>query len=108
MEPGKVQEAAIHNIESACFQRDDVQDVDPVEFAVGDVNKARYIAPQIQERMETDGPFCFTEACLGKDGQAQVHVFKSRTDINDIFYKICYTVTKLNHQLFRTVVIKSD
>ncbi len=72
MESGEVQEAAIHNVESACFQRNDVYDVDLVEFAVGDVDKARYIAPQIQQRMETDGPFCLPKACPGKEGQAQV------------------------------------
>ena len=72
MESGEVQEAAIHDVESACFQRDYIQDVDLVEFSVGDVDKARDIAPQIQQGMKSDGPLCFPEVCPGKDGQAQV------------------------------------
>ena len=72
MEPGEVQKATIHNVEGACFQRDYIQDVDLVEFSVGDVDETRDVAPQIQQRMETDGPFCLPEACPGKEGQTQV------------------------------------
>lgn len=72
MESGEVQKAAIHNVEGARFQRDHIQDVDLVEFSVGDMDKARDIAPQVEQGMETDGPFCLSEACPGKEGQAQV------------------------------------
>lgn len=43
-----------------------------MELSVGDVDKGRDIAPQIQQTMETDGSFSLPEACPGKDGQAQV------------------------------------
>ena len=72
MESGKVQVAAIHDVKSACLQGDYVQDVDFVEFSVGDVDKAWDIAPKIQQRMETDSPLCIPEACPWKDGQTQV------------------------------------
>ena len=48
IESGKIRVAAIHDIESTCFQRYDVQNVDLVEFSVGDVYEAWDIAPQIQ------------------------------------------------------------
>ena len=72
MESGEVQKAAIHDVKSACLQRDYVQDIDLVEFSVGDVDKARDIAPKIQQGMKSDGPLCFPEVCPWKDGQAQV------------------------------------
>ena len=72
IESGEIRVAAIHDVESTCFQRNDIQNVDLVEFSVGDVDEARDIAPQIQQRMETDGPLCFSEVSPGKDGQAQV------------------------------------
>jgi hypothetical protein len=48
IESGEIRVAAIHDVESACFQRNDVQNVDLVEFSVGDVDEAWDIAPQIQ------------------------------------------------------------
>ena len=72
MKPGEVQKATIHNVEGACFQRDYIQDVDLVEFSVGDVDKSRDTAPQIQQGMETHSPLGLSESCPGKEGQAQV------------------------------------
>jgi len=72
MESGEIREAAIHNVESAGFQRDQIQNVDLVEFSIGDMDKARDIAPQIQQGVKSDGPLCFPEVCPGKEGQTQV------------------------------------
>lgn len=69
---GEIRVAAIHDVESACFHRNDVQNVDLVEFSVGDVDEARDIAPQIQQGMKSDGPLCCPEVCPGKNGQAQI------------------------------------
>jgi hypothetical protein len=55
MEPRDFHEAAIHDVERACFYRNQIQDVDLVELAIGDVYEARDIASKIQEGMKTNG-----------------------------------------------------
>ena len=72
IESGEIRVAAIHDIESACFQRKDVQNVDLVEFPIGDVDEARNIAPQIQQGMKPDSSLCCPEVCPGENGKAQI------------------------------------
>jgi hypothetical protein len=72
IESGEIREAAIHNVESTGFQRDQIQNVDLVEFSIGDMDKAQDVAPQIQQGMETDCSLCCPKSCPGKEGQTQV------------------------------------
>jgi hypothetical protein len=63
---------AIHDVEGAGLRQQDVEDIDVVQFAVGDVDKCRDIAAKIQQGMELDGGFGGAEQSPGKDRQAQV------------------------------------
>jgi hypothetical protein len=47
----EVQEASVHDVESAQLGRQVVEDVDLVHLAVADVNKTRAIAAQIEQRV---------------------------------------------------------
>jgi hypothetical protein len=67
MESGEVQEAAIHDGEGACFQRDHIQHIDFVDFSVGDMDKARDIAPQVQQGMKSEGSLCFPEGTAPRE-----------------------------------------
>ena len=67
MESVEVSVAAIHDIEGACFQRENIQHVDFMDFSIGDLDKARDVTPQIQQGMKSDGSLCFPKACPGKD-----------------------------------------
>ena len=51
----EVKVGAIHDIEGTGFRDKHVQNIDVVEFAVGDVNERRDIAAQVEEGMEFYG-----------------------------------------------------
>ena len=51
----EVEEATIHDVESARLRQQLVEDVDLVHLAVTNVNESGDIAAQIQQRMQLDG-----------------------------------------------------
>src|ERR1019366_1262079 len=55
----EVEEATIHDVESAGFRQQSVKDVDLVHLAITDVNEGGNVAAQIEQRMQLDG-------CLGR------------------------------------------
>lgn len=68
----EIGEAAIHDVESTDFRHQLVEDVDFVKLAVADVNKARDIAAQIEQRMHFHGCFGRAKRRPGKHRQTQV------------------------------------
>jgi hypothetical protein len=64
--------AAVHDVEGAWFRQQDIEDVDVVQFAVGDMDEGRDVATQVQEGMELDGGLGRTKQRPWKDRQAQV------------------------------------
>src|SRR3989338_7220328 len=68
----EVGEAAIHDVKAASFGYQDVEHIDLVHLAVGDVDESWNIAAQVEQRMHLDGSFCLAEMCPWKDAQAQV------------------------------------
>ena len=72
VQSGKIQITAIHDIESAGFQGDEVEAVDFVKLAIGDVDKRRNASAEIQKCMEFDCAFGFAEIGRWKHGQAQI------------------------------------
>ena len=53
-EPFEVHVAPVHDVEGAWLRQQDIEDVDVVQLAVGDMDESRDIAPQIQQGMEFD------------------------------------------------------
>ena len=72
MEPGKIEIAAIDDIQSARFDADLIEDIYIVDFAVSDNDHRRYAASQIKKGMQLDGSFSLAEDGPGKQRQAQV------------------------------------
>lgn len=68
----KIGEAAIHDIESTDFRYQLVENIDFVQFAVADVNKARDIAAQIEQCMHFHRCFGRAKRCPGKHRQTQI------------------------------------
>jgi hypothetical protein len=63
-EPVKTPEidvAAVHDVERAGFGIDLVKDVDVMHLAVGNANKCREIAVQVQQRVHFDGTLLLAE-----------------------------------------------
>ena len=54
VETRKVQVSPIHHVGGPCLARQDVQDVDLVQFAIAEVDESRNAAAQIQERVHLD------------------------------------------------------
>ena len=70
--------ASIHDVEAAGLEGDLVENVYVVEFAVGDMDEGRNVAPQIEQRVEFDRPLVFAKARPGKKRQA--HIDGSRVE----------------------------
>ncbi len=73
MQALEVKVGAIHDIEGTGFRDKHVQNIDVVEFAVGNVNENRDITAQIKEGMDFHGRFCFSEMGPGEQGKAEVY-----------------------------------
>jgi hypothetical protein len=58
IEAREIEEATIHNVESARLRQQLVKDIDLVHLAITDVNERGDVAAQIEQRMQLDG-------CLG-------------------------------------------
>lgn len=72
MEPGEVDIAPIHDVETAGLEGDPVENVHVVELAIGDMDEGRNVAPQVEQRMKLDRPFVFAKARPWKERQAQI------------------------------------
>src|SRR4029434_10286190 len=68
----EVEVAAIHHVEGARLGNEHVEDVDIVQFAVGDVDEARDSAAQVEERVQFHRRFVFAKLGPRKQRQAQV------------------------------------
>lgn len=68
MQPPKVEKATIHHVEASRLEGNLVEDVDLVQFAVGDMDKRRDIPAQIEQGVQLHG-------CLGS---AKVRPWKQR------------------------------
>jgi len=72
-QPGKVQIAAIHDVESPSLKWQDIEHIDITHLAIADVNEARDAAAQVQQRMQLDGRLGRAKRCPTKQTQAQVN-----------------------------------
>ena len=72
-QPGEIQIASVHQVEGARLQHQVVHDVDFVGLAVGDVNEAGDVAPQVQQRVQFDSRLGRAKRCPGKHRQTQVY-----------------------------------
>src|SRR5690606_295802 len=70
--PLEVQIAAIHDIEGTWFWQEYVEHIDVVQLAIGDVNKRRDSATQIEQCMQFDGGFGLPKMCPRKNREAQI------------------------------------
>ena len=68
----EVGEAAIHDVKAASFGYQDVEYIDLVHLAIGDVDEGGNVAAQVEQRMHFDGSLGGAEARPRKDAQAQV------------------------------------
>ena len=72
VETGEVEIAAIHDVEGSGFGQEQVQDVDVMELAVGNVNECRDMPAEIEQRMKLDRRFGFTEMGPREQGQSKI------------------------------------
>ena len=68
----EVGEATIHDVKAASFGYQDVEHIDLVHLAIGDVNEGWNVVAQVEQRMHLDGSFCSAKMCPWKDAQTQV------------------------------------
>ncbi len=55
IQASEVEVSSVHNIEGSGFENNPVQNIDIVEFAIGNVNEGRDIALQVKQCMEFYG-----------------------------------------------------
>ena len=72
VQPGEIQEAPIHDIETAGLGDQDVEHVDLVQLAIADVDERGDIAAQVEQGMQLHRGFGGTEVRPRKDGEAQI------------------------------------
>ena len=72
VEAGKIQIAAIHDIDGPKLDDQLVEDIDIVNFPRGDDHHRRNVPMQIQKGMEFDCPFAFPELGPGEKCQTEV------------------------------------
>ena len=68
----EVQVGTVHDVDGSRFRGEDVEHVDVVELAVGNVHEARDGSAQVQQCVQFHGRLGGSEVGPGKDGQAQV------------------------------------
>ena len=71
-EPLEVHAATVHDVESSRLGQQNIEDVDIVQLAVGDMDEGGDVASQIQQGMELDGRLGGAKVRPRKDRQAQV------------------------------------
>jgi len=57
----------VNNVEASCFKLDQIQDVDIMNFGIGDVQKGWYRGLHIIKGVKFDTCFGSTELCSPKD-----------------------------------------
>lgn len=66
VQPLEVEVSPIHDVKCPWLQRDEVEGVDLVEPAIGNVDEARDVATQIEQGMQFHRSLCRSELCPGK------------------------------------------
>ena len=72
VQAAEVEICPVHDMESPGLRSDDVQNVDVMDLAVGDMDECGDVAPEVKQRMQPDGTFGPAETGPGEKGQAQV------------------------------------
>jgi len=72
MQPLEVQVSPIHNVDASCENRDHIQDIYIVHFAIGNMDKSGDSALQVHHCVKFNGGFVFPELCPLEQRQAQV------------------------------------
>lgn len=72
MQTGKIEIAAIEDIDGAGFHGNLIEDVDFVDLSVGDNNNCRDTAPQIQKGMQFDSALALSKNGPGEKRQTQI------------------------------------
>ena len=72
MESFEIDVAAVHHIEGTGLGNQDVEDVDVVQFSIGNVNEFRDIAAKVEQRMQLDGALGFAKPRPRKQRKAQI------------------------------------
>ena len=63
MKSGEIDIATIHDVDGSCLYHELVEDIHFVNLAMGNNHHCRYASPEIQEGMELDRSFAFSERC---------------------------------------------
>ncbi len=53
-EPFEIHVATIHDVEGTRLRQQDIEDIDVVQLAVGNMDKGRNVATQVQQRVPFD------------------------------------------------------
>src|SRR5208283_2220328 len=72
VEASEVQIPAVHHVEGTGFRQQQIEHVDIVHFAVGDVNKAGNCTAQVEQRMQLHRRFGGAKRGPRKHRQAQI------------------------------------
>ena len=72
IESFEVQIPAIHDVDRSGFYHQNVEDFDVVQLAVGDMDEARDVAAQIEQRVHLDRCLGRAKRCPRKQRQAQI------------------------------------
>ena len=72
VEAGKVYVGSIHDVDGAGFDKEFVEDIDIVNFAMCDADNNRDAAPQVQQRMELHGGFALAEFGPGENRKTEI------------------------------------
>ena len=72
VKPCEIDITTIHYVERPRFRYQDIEHIDVAHFAVGDMDKSRDFAPQIEQGMQLDCRFSLSKMRPGKHGQTQV------------------------------------
>ena len=73
MKPLEVNIAAIHHVNGASFRYEQIEDIDVVQFAVGNVDETRDVSTQVKQRVHLHRRLGRPEVRPRKDRQAQVN-----------------------------------
>jgi hypothetical protein len=72
IQTGEIDVSAIHDIERARFEDQEVEGIDIVHFSAGNVDKTRNVATEIDQSVELDGGLAFAKSGPGKKLQTEI------------------------------------
>ena len=72
IEPLEIDVPTVHHIDGSCFGNHDVQDVDVVQFALGNMDKLGDTSTQVEQSMQLDRSFGLAELRPWKQGETQI------------------------------------